>query len=223
MDIIYGGRGQGKTVTLVKYSAEKKIPIVVFNEPSRRRILEIAHNLGVRIPEPISIEKIRSRRAKASHVDKCVLDDIERILSDSLDGISVQAFTIDTETLNTVKAKTGEKKKPSFPKLKTIYKNWVSKQYHKLYGDVPIFPNITVCRRDVVTLRGQHIIPNPLCCPPDFFDENGVPTETFVNYAVDEFLRGHLKNIADCVEVEHDWSDYGEPSLRFSLHIARNK
>lgn len=222
MDIIYGGRGQGKTVALVKYSAEKEIPIVVYNEPSRRRILEIAHNLGVRIPEPISLEKIRSGRARASHIDRCVLDDIERFLSDSLDSIRVQAFTMDTETLNAVEVGNKEKKKYGFPKLKTIYKNWVSKQYYKLYGDVPIVPNITVCRRDVVTLRGQHIIPPPSCCPPDFF-ENGMPTETFVNCAVDEFLRGHLKNIADCVEVEHDFSYCGEPSLRFSLHIAKNK
>ena len=51
MDIIIKSRGHGKTRDLIKMSSENNIPIVSLNP---NYIKDMARNMGLSIPEPIS-------------------------------------------------------------------------------------------------------------------------------------------------------------------------
>ena len=94
MEIIYGGRGQGKTVTLIKMSSERNIPILVTTETECKRILKQAEKLNVTIPTPITWNDIISGNIKPRHINSCVIDETEYFLDYILGGIKVEAFTL---------------------------------------------------------------------------------------------------------------------------------
>lgn len=72
MKIIYKSRGEGKTTELVKMSASTGIPILCKNI---RYIIDIANELGLNIPEPITIKDYTPFSN-----EKILVDDAEYVL-----------------------------------------------------------------------------------------------------------------------------------------------
>lgn len=74
-------RGTGKTTLLVKQSARKKTPILCPCLYSKRHIKEIAKELGLEIPEPISVgECVGSNLKFADGGNRILVDDAQEVL-----------------------------------------------------------------------------------------------------------------------------------------------
>lgn len=82
MKIIQGGRGSGKTYTLVQYSYLTGYPIITRSKCSKDYILAIASRLGVTIPDPIVFRSKQDIRGKLLPIDKVLVDDLDGWLSD---------------------------------------------------------------------------------------------------------------------------------------------
>lgn len=79
MNIIYQGRGTGKTTQIIKMSAKRQIPILCHNKMKQKYIVEKASELNLNIPEPIvfSFESYEAIKDK-QHV---LIDDIDLFLN----------------------------------------------------------------------------------------------------------------------------------------------
>lgn len=84
MNKIIMGRRFGKTYNLVKLSAIKQIPILCAYSHSKITIKEKAKELGVIIPEPLSVRDIWD---KGIRLEEVLVDDAERVLEYMLKGI----------------------------------------------------------------------------------------------------------------------------------------
>ena len=96
MKIIQGGRGSGKTYTLVRYSWLTGYPIIT----SKNYILTIANRLGITIPEPIVFRNKQDTRGKLLPTDKVLVDDLDEWLSDIVNSYfdsSVAAATMNID------------------------------------------------------------------------------------------------------------------------------
>ena len=82
MEIIQTNRGKGKTIYLIKKSAELKYPIICCNETQRIIIKNTAKEMRLDIPDPISFNSINSKEKLRglNHFDKLLIDDLECVL-----------------------------------------------------------------------------------------------------------------------------------------------
>ena len=94
MKIISKFRGRGKTTELIRLSAEKNIPILVFMQRKVEYIKEIAHQLSLCIPEPV----VFSHRPIPK---KILIDDVELCLSTLLGGAEIYAVTMQKQIVFT--------------------------------------------------------------------------------------------------------------------------
>lgn len=83
-------RGAGKTYDLVKLSAEKQIPILCMGNYD---VLDVAKELNVKIPEPISIWEYKRGFHKGRRIDDILVDEADFILQELL-NIPIYALTI---------------------------------------------------------------------------------------------------------------------------------
>lgn len=104
MEIIQMGRGRGKTIYLIKKSAEFKYPIICCSETQRRIIKNTAKEMRLDIPDPISFSSINSKEKLRglSNFDKLLIDDLEHVLKRIFDkDIYVATVTCDScESIN---------------------------------------------------------------------------------------------------------------------------
>ena len=76
MKIINLGRGQGKTIRLLYASEFNNAPILVSTFRQKDELVDKAHKLGLKIPEPIVVSELMTSRIQSSHaVDKDLLVD----------------------------------------------------------------------------------------------------------------------------------------------------
>ena len=87
MKIIQGGRGSGKTYTLVQLSHLSCYPIMTRNRCSKKYIQMMADQLGLTIPEPIVFRSKQDTRGKLLPTDKVLVDDLDGWLSDIVSDI----------------------------------------------------------------------------------------------------------------------------------------
>lgn len=78
LDLIISGRGNGKTLRLIQRSAMTHSVIVVSNSVRARYVAEMAHDLGYRIPYPVSIHDFNKRRGV--HYNSVLVDDCKDVL-----------------------------------------------------------------------------------------------------------------------------------------------
>lgn len=86
MKIIQGGRGSGKTYTLVQLSHLSGYPIMTRSRCSKKYIQTMADQLGLTIPEPIVFRSKQDTRGKLLPTDKVLVDDLDGWLSDIVSG-----------------------------------------------------------------------------------------------------------------------------------------
>lgn len=87
MKIIYKSRGTGKTTELVKLSASTQIPIICINS---KYVIEVAKELGLTIPQPISIKDY-----KPFSNEKILVDDAEHVLAHLIGKIECATLSKD--------------------------------------------------------------------------------------------------------------------------------
>ena len=75
MDLIIKGRGHGKTVDLIKLSAETSIPILSCNP---QYVKEKAKELGIDIPEPV--KPVHYKEYHGYSDSRVLVDDLDRVL-----------------------------------------------------------------------------------------------------------------------------------------------
>lgn len=91
MKIINLGRGQGKTTRLLYASEFNNIPILCINQ-HKRILLDMAKELELTIPEPITVNDIISNRVRGSKIaDKDILvDEAPLVLQDLLTSLGMR-------------------------------------------------------------------------------------------------------------------------------------
>ena len=92
MEIIQMNRGRGKTIYLIKKSAELKYPIICCSEEMR-----------LDIPDPISFSSINSKEKLRglSNFDKLLIDDLECVLKRLFDK-DIYAATVTCDSCESI-------------------------------------------------------------------------------------------------------------------------
>lgn len=93
MDILIGGRQQGKTTHLIKMSAARKGTIVVPTEQSVKYIKDLAKEMKLDIPEPISWNRLTKIGGGGYGGGPYLLDELGGILR----WLNIKTATIDDE------------------------------------------------------------------------------------------------------------------------------
>lgn len=96
MEVITGGRRSGKTVELIKRSAETGIYILVRDQPRARDLFRLAKQLGYSIPYPVTSEEYFRTEFRGSCIrrDGLYVDNVDEIIQQFLRGIQVKAITV---------------------------------------------------------------------------------------------------------------------------------
>ena len=95
MDIIYKGRGKGKTTELIKMSAEKNLYILVADRNRQREVFNLARDLNLNIPFPITVEDyFRSDKLRGSFINTILIDDADYILQQIFNTVVIDTITI---------------------------------------------------------------------------------------------------------------------------------
>jgi hypothetical protein len=93
MKIITGNRGSGRTTELIKISHEKQIPIVCSTNLSAKYILDMAKEMKLEIPTPLSISSFETA-FRGRKIEGILIDNVEFVLSHifntRVDTISVE-------------------------------------------------------------------------------------------------------------------------------------
>ena len=100
MKISQGGRGSGKTYTLVQLSHLSDYPIMTRNRCSKKYIQMMADQLGLTIPEPIVFRNKQDTRGKLLPTDKVLVDDLDGWLSDIVSDYFGSAVTAATMNID---------------------------------------------------------------------------------------------------------------------------
>lgn len=80
MRTLYSGRQTGKTIELIKRSAELSVPIIVKDVVTGKHLKRRAKEMGLKIPNPISINSIITDRIKGINFNTVLVDDADYIL-----------------------------------------------------------------------------------------------------------------------------------------------
>ena len=95
MEIIYKGRGQGKTTELIKRSAETGTYIVVPNRSHALNIVGQAQEMGYdNIPFPITIEEVLRHGFRGTYIKKVLVDDVDLIIRYLLKSVECETMTL---------------------------------------------------------------------------------------------------------------------------------
>lgn len=100
MVFIHGGRASGKTVLLLKKSADAGIPILTTNYFRLRDYKELARKMGLKIPEPILWTNRQLGKPEGS---KVLIDNGEEILNHILrvnSGVTCEVMVIDSPIMH---------------------------------------------------------------------------------------------------------------------------
>ena len=107
MQIILAERGVGKSTELIKQSAATGVYILVATRERARYLADMARNLELRIPFPVTIDEFfysNGFRGSCIRRDGILIDDAEDVLQHFLAGISIRTMTI-TKREDTVELK----------------------------------------------------------------------------------------------------------------------
>lgn len=95
MNIIYKGRGKGKTTEIIKMSAEKNLYILVANRNQQREVFNLAKDLNLSIPFPITVEEyFNSNKLRGSFINAILIDDADDILKQIFNTVVIDTITI---------------------------------------------------------------------------------------------------------------------------------
>lgn len=94
MKVIYKPRQSGKTMDLIRMSANTDKVIVCSNQTNRENIQNKAEILGLNIPEPITYSQFVQGEYRSKKISKFLIDDAEYLLEILGGVIGVEAITL---------------------------------------------------------------------------------------------------------------------------------
>lgn len=107
MDIYVGGRGSGKTATLIMKSAETGAYILVANKYQAIAVYRQAKEMGYNIPFPVTVSEITTRRnyIDVSYMKKrgLLIDELRMVLDIAFCGIPIHGATLNADSLTDIK------------------------------------------------------------------------------------------------------------------------
>lgn len=100
MQIFYGGRQNGKTMMLIKKSAETGMYILAPNRKRADIIVKQAHDMGLKIPNPVTIQDyLRGNKFKGSSIrrDGLLISDVDDVIKTIFSDVPIKgvSFTLD--------------------------------------------------------------------------------------------------------------------------------
>lgn len=107
MDIYVGGRGSGKSTTLIKKSAETGDYILVATQCQAREVYRQAKEMGYDIPFPVTVSEITTRRKyfDDSYMKKrgLLIDELRLVLDIAFGGIPIHGATLNLDSITDIK------------------------------------------------------------------------------------------------------------------------
>ncbi len=95
-NLMIGEKGSGKTAELLKMSAKNKVYILTSNLQRVSSLANLADNMKLDIPFPISLPEAINGKLKGSYIEELYIDDVEGVLYELL-GVKIKAMTITTK------------------------------------------------------------------------------------------------------------------------------
>lgn len=101
IEIITGGRTVGKTECLLRYSAAQNIPILCTNAEREAHLMNLAEELGLQIPKPVTITMYGEHHGFFGG-SKIFMDQADKVMESlfntvSIEGITVSDYPADTQ------------------------------------------------------------------------------------------------------------------------------
>ena len=96
MRVIFRGRGQGKTTELIRACAanDKYGLIVCASMPECARVFQVAQDMGLDIPLPITYEQFIKQRYAGRRIDCFYIDNADLLLQSLSRGVVIEAVSI---------------------------------------------------------------------------------------------------------------------------------
>lgn len=94
MDIVNLRRGGGKTTYCITRSSITDCPILCGSKVQKDLLIDKAKAMGVKIPEPITVNEFKSDRVKPN---KVIVDEVFYVLGQMLEDTSIDTVTFSTE------------------------------------------------------------------------------------------------------------------------------
>ena len=96
MDILIGKRQYGKTTHLIRRSSDEWVYILTSNYPRASEIFNMAKNMNLDIPYPVTVDEYLKSGFKGSSItrDGILIDDADQILQMIFAGLPIKCITI---------------------------------------------------------------------------------------------------------------------------------
>lgn len=95
MEIIYREPRTGKTTELIKKCAEKGGYIVCLDNNRANMIAEMARNMNVKIPFPLTFHELITNRYYSRGIRKVYIDNADELIQFMAPGIEVDTIVLD--------------------------------------------------------------------------------------------------------------------------------
>lgn len=97
MKVIMLERGKGKTTELVKISAETQTYILTATKQNVEHICQIADDLGLNIPYPITVNEYLNGKLRGSFIKNILIDNADCVLQSIFNTVQIDAITLTGE------------------------------------------------------------------------------------------------------------------------------
>ncbi|MBP1548706.1 MAG: hypothetical protein J6A05_01775, partial [Oscillospiraceae bacterium] len=97
MKIIYREANSGKTLELIKLSAETRTYIICLNRKRVDEIVRIANKNNIYIPFPLTLEEFLGHRFYGTRIESVLIDNADEIIRALFRPLNVEAITMTKE------------------------------------------------------------------------------------------------------------------------------
>lgn len=94
MKIIYEKRGTGKTSKLIQMSHDMNTYILTVNQKRAALIAKMAHEMGIAIPYPVTVDDYMRCRFRGSFIKDILIDDADDVLKQIFHTVNIEAITM---------------------------------------------------------------------------------------------------------------------------------
>lgn len=94
MKKIIKGRGEGKTKELIQLSHDTNTYILVANRSRQRELFWLAHELGIYIHNPVTVEDYMRTQFRGSFIKHILIDDADDVLKTIFSNLTIDAITM---------------------------------------------------------------------------------------------------------------------------------
>lgn len=94
MKKIIKGSGEGKTKELIQLSHDTNTYILVTDRSRQREVFKFAHDLGIDILFPVTVEDYLKTKFRGSFINHILIDDADEVLKVVFSNVEIDAITM---------------------------------------------------------------------------------------------------------------------------------